>query len=356
MIKCHFSEKSKMNNTFLETFMVAIMKSRYSEPVATSTGKQHIQFQVKDVQQILEYAQEDFKQEPTLLNLSSEITIVGDLHGNINDLLRIFTECGYPPKTRYLFLGDYVDRGENSLEVFLLLVSLKLRYPDCIYMLRGNHETEVLTTGYGFKSEVVRRLKPSVYTMFLDTFHYLPIAAVVDNKIFCVHAGIARDVKRLSQIAELEKTYSIATEGIIADLLWSDPAKSKNAEDFAKTERGAGAKFGPNPLIKFLEKNGLEMLVRSHETCDKGFMWAFEKSKNATKKCLTIFSSSNYMNIANTAAVLHVIDGEEPQIITFKPRRIPDFQYPDWAEKYGPLPSKSDYYDDEEEEDESENL
>ena len=337
-----------MNNTFLETFFINIIKSRYTSPVL-SNNIQYYNFDMKDVSTILSLAQEDLKQEPALLNLSSEMIVVGDLHGNINDLLRIFNKNGYPPYQRYLFLGDYVDRGANGIEVFLGLLSLKLRFPDCIYMLRGNHETEAMTTGYGFKSEVTRRLRSNAYQMFLDTFQYLPLAAVLDNKIFCVHAGIARGVKKLAQIKELEKPYNVPMDGIITDLLWNDPARSKNVDDFTPTERGAGCKFGPNPLIKFLKKNNLELLVRSHETCDKGYMWAFEKSKNATNKCLTIFSSSNYMSLANIGAVLHVVEGQDPEIITYKMKRIPDFKYPKWAEPYGPLPLDTDNFDDDDE-------
>jgi hypothetical protein len=133
--------------------------------------------------------------EPVLLRLSAPIVIVGDIHGNIPDLLRIFEECGYPPHQKYLFLGDYIDRGLHSIEVITLLFALKCKFPEHIYLLRGNHETFNISSVYGFSKECKKRFSDVVFTEFNSVFECLPIAAVVGRALFCVHGGISPALK-----------------------------------------------------------------------------------------------------------------------------------------------------------------
>lgn len=122
--------------------------------------------------------------QPTLLRLQAPIKVVGDVHGQFNDLLRILKLSGVPSDTNYLFLGDYVDRGKNSLETILLLLCYKIKYKDNFFMLRGNHESANVTKMYGFYDECKRRLSSKVWKMFVDVFNTLPLAAIIQDKIF----------------------------------------------------------------------------------------------------------------------------------------------------------------------------
>jgi predicted phosphodiesterase len=176
-----------------------------------------------------------FKDDCSLLELAGNFTVVGDIHGNIDDLLRVFERRGYPPETNYLFLGDYVDRGQNSVEVLIMLYSLKVLFPSNIYLIRGNHECESVTAVYGFKREVCRRFSVQVYQKFVKSFSHLPYAAVVNNKYFCVHGGISPDLASVDEIADIEKPQISAASSLANDMVWSDPL---DVNGFVKSDRG----------------------------------------------------------------------------------------------------------------------
>jgi protein phosphatase len=159
-----------------------------------------------------------------LLRLSGGINVVGDIHGNIDDLIRIFEKFGYPPVADYLFLGDYVDRGEYSIEVLLLLFALKCKFPNHIYLVRGNHETYQISKVYGFLKECSDKFSACMFTQFNYVFQYLPIAAILEEKVFCVHGGISPDLLHVSDLDSMEKP-RLTLSGVFVDLLWSDPSK-----------------------------------------------------------------------------------------------------------------------------------
>lgn len=326
-----------------DAFITRIIKSRFG--AGKKNKKQQLHFDAQEITDILFQGSEVLKNDPILLKLPANIIIVGDLHGNIDDLLRIFTRCGYPSETNYIFLGDYVDRGENSLEVFLLLISLKIRHPNNIYLLRGNHESNSMTGIYGFREEVRKRLNKQMYFKFLDCFKHLPIAAVIDNRVFCVHGGISKDLHKVEQIAAQKKPNDIPLTGIIADMLWSDPIDK--VDTFQPSDRGVGALFGAKPLVKFLEDNNLELLVRSHESCNKGFNWPYEGSAVGSHSLLTIFSSSNYCDEFNDGAVLSVPQDRDYQIISFTHGKHVRFALPKWAITT-PTPDKPHLHQEEE--------
>lgn len=275
-----------------------------------------------------------FSQEPLLLEIRGNFIVVGDIHGNVEDLLRIFTKFGYPPKTNYVFLGDYVDRGDSSLEVILTLCCLKLRQPQNIYLIRGNHESESMTTNYGFRTECRARANNRIYNQFLDMFKELPCAILLNQTVFCVHGGISKDLKSIDQLRNRKKPgRAIPNSGIICDMLWSDPCDS--VDTFIESDRNVGYIFGAKPLASFCSDNDIELVVRSHESCQDGFRWLFEDNQAARGKLLTIFSSSNYIGEDNKSAVLYVpANGDKSfKIHQFLPINKNDkvkFTLPEW--------------------------
>lgn len=239
-------------------------------------------------------------------NDNNYVKIVGDIHGQFSDLLRIFRKSGCPSKTKYLFLGDYVDRGEKSLHVIALLFAYAVKYPDTFQLLRGNHEIEHVNSLYGFRDECLRRDRPLAFTQFNSTFNYLPLAAVVDEKIFCCHGGMAPDLETLGQLDEITGPIKDVPEHSIANhLLWNDPHYDDEAEGWSENQRGGSTLvFGKDILDNFLTRNGLDMVVRAHESIQEGF-----KQRTDGKLC-TVFSAPNYCNeLGNHGAVMTVKDG-----------------------------------------------
>ena len=246
------------------------------------------------------------EKEPVILNLEANITVCGDIHGNIDDLLRIFERLRYPPAMRYLFLGDYVDRGIYGTEVITLLFALKCKYPEHIFLLRGNHETLSLTRVYGFFREITSgKYSVKVYNRICKAFEYLPLCAIVGERIFCVHGGISPLLDDTSKISSMSKPKDdLSSSGIFSDMVWSDP--SSEVKGYVPNGRGCGYLYGSDVLADFLDKNNLDILIRSHETCQEGVSWPYADDDENVDRCLTVFSSSNYCGRKNSSAVLHV--------------------------------------------------
>jgi protein phosphatase len=236
-------------------------------------------------------------EDPPILDLTGDYVIIGDIHGDLITLLRIFDNLGYPPSRSYLFLGDYVDRGTNSCEVILLLYALKYLYPDNIILLRGNHEFAPMTEVYGFQSEAVSKLSDVFYLTVTQTFDHLPLAAVLNNRALCVHGGLSPGVSSLSELRKLTKLNQWMTRltDSASDLLWGDP--SDEIAGFAPSARGCGFRYGAKATAEFLQNSGLEFVIRAHELCLNGFQWHFDQS------VLTLFSTCDYCQNANNAAV-----------------------------------------------------
>jgi serine/threonine-protein phosphatase PP1 catalytic subunit len=178
----------------------------------------------KAIKWICKEAQEVIKNEPTLLELEGPIKCTGDFHGQFYDLLRLFKIAGGPPPNqKYLLIGDFVDRGKQGIEVMSLLLSYKLRYPDKIYLLRGNHESNSITRMYGFYDECKRRYNLALWRDFCSLFNYLPISAIIDERILCMHGGLSPDMTHLSQINTIQRPLEVPDNGLMCDLLWADP-------------------------------------------------------------------------------------------------------------------------------------
>jgi diadenosine tetraphosphatase ApaH/serine/threonine PP2A family protein phosphatase len=258
---------------------------------------------------LLQDASSVLREEPPLLKLSGTFITVGDIHGNVDDLLRIFSRQGYPPAANYVFLGDYIDRGDYSIEVMLILYSLKVLFPQNIYLLRGNHESSQISAYYGFKSDCLKFLSGSTYRKFLKSFRHLPYAAVLNDSTFCVHGGLSPHLTKLNQIADLPKPSESSDSLLGNDLVWSDPLDS--ADDFAPSDRGVGFLFNDSVLNRFLDTNGLETMIRSHEMCENG-------SRAPLARCVTIFSNTDYCGLENDAATAIVAQNTDQVIQTYK--------------------------------------
>jgi len=203
--------------------------------------------------------------QPALLELEAPIQICGDIHGQYHDLLRMFEYCGFPPDANYLFLGDFVDRGKNGLECICLLLAYKIKYPENFFLLRGNHECASINRIYGFYDECKRRYNIKMWKKFQETFNVLPIAAVVDEKIFCVHAGISPDLQSMKQIQDIMRPTDVPDAGLLCDLMWSDP--DADITGWAENDRGVSYTFGADVVGKFLQKHDFDLVVRAHQAC-----------------------------------------------------------------------------------------
>eukprot|EP00826_Nyctotherus_ovalis_P053208 TRINITY_DN687_c0_g1_i11.p1 TRINITY_DN687_c0_g1~~TRINITY_DN687_c0_g1_i11.p1 ORF type:complete len:251 (+),score=58.80 TRINITY_DN687_c0_g1_i11:93-845(+) len=217
----------------------------------------------EEIKTLCEKAREILSSESNVQPVRSPVTICGDVHGQFWDLLELFKIGGKPPETNYLFMGDYVDRGLHSLETATLLVLLKVRYRDRITILRGNHESRQITQVYGFYDECLRKYgNTSVWKSFTDLFDYLPLTALVEGKVFCLHGGLSPSIDNMSQINQLDRHQEVPHEGPMCDLLWSDP---DDRTGWGISPRGAGYTFGSNISEQFLHTNNISLVARAHQ-------------------------------------------------------------------------------------------
>ena len=238
-----------------------------------------------EITAICSAARELFLSQPALLELSAPVKIVGDVHGQYTDLIRLFEMCGFPPASNYLFLGDYVDRGKQSLETILLLLCYKLKYPENFFLLRGNHECANVTRVYGFYDECKRRCNIKVWKTFIDTFNCLPIASIVAGKIFCVHGGLSPSLSHMDDIRGIARPTDVPDYGLLNDLLWSDPADME--EDWEPNERGVSYCFGKQVIMNFLQRHDFDLVCRAHMVVEDGYEFYQDRI------LVTVFSAPN---------------------------------------------------------------
>lgn len=271
--------------------------------------KDALPLSLQELKYILSKSRSIFMDQPSLLKLASPVKIVGDIHGQFHDLVRIFNACGYPPYTNYLFLGDYVDRGYRSLETIILLLCYKIKYPENFFMLRGNHESANITKIYGFYDECKRRLPAiagshKMWKSFIDVFNTLPFAATINDKIFCIHGGLSPDLKDLKQIENIKRPTDIPDRGLLADLLWSDPdptVRGFSLTNWPPNDRGVSYCFGRKHVDYFCQQFKMDLIVRGHMVVEDGYEF-FNK-----RKLVTVFSAPNYCGeFNNFGAVMSV--------------------------------------------------
>uniref|UniRef100_A0A803V3Z8 Serine/threonine-protein phosphatase n=1 Tax=Ficedula albicollis TaxID=59894 RepID=A0A803V3Z8_FICAL len=233
--------------------------------------------------------------------LRCPVTVCGDVHGQFHDLMELFRIGGKSPDTNYLFMGDYVDRGYYSVETVTLLVALKVRYRERITILRGNHESRQITQVYGFYDECLRKYgNANVWKYFTDLFDYLPLTALVDGQIFCLHGGLSPSIDTLDHIRALDRLQEVPHEGPMCDLLWSDP---DDRGGWGISPRGAGYTFGQDISETFNHANGLTLVSRAHQLVMEGYNWCHDRN------VVTIFSAPNYCyRCGNQAAIMELDD------------------------------------------------
>ncbi len=281
-----------------------------------------------------------FRAEPNLLHVKYPVTVVGDIHGQFYDLLRLFDVGGDPKDSQYLFLGDYVDRGSFSCEVVLYLYAHKIFYPTSFMMLRGNHECRQLTSFFNFKDECVYKYSLSMYNAIMDSFDALPLAALVNNSFFCVHGGLSPEVATLSDIDTLPRFQETPREGAMCDLLWSDPYDESNgsgklgdestadALGDAASSAGSGGRhsvalrttratdswftynetrqcsyiYGTDAVRQFLVDNKVTTMIRAHEAQVDGYKMHMVDRQTGLPSVITIFSAPNYCDVYKNKA------------------------------------------------------
>ncbi|CAK9437113.1 uncharacterized protein LODBEIA_P15360 [Lodderomyces beijingensis] len=257
-------------------------------------------------------------EEANIQQISTPVTICGDIHGQLHDLITLFKMGGSLPQTQYLFLGDFVDRGFYSLESFLLLMAYKLLYPHRIYLIRGNHESRQITTVYGFYDECMRKYgSANVWRYCCEVFDYLSIGAVVGSPgssgkegVFCIHGGLSPDIDTVDQIRIMDRKQEVPHEGGMCDLLWSDP---EDVAGWSISPRGAGFLFGENEVCKFLHLNDFSLIARAHQLVMEGYREMFDD------KLVTVWSAPNYCyRCGNVASVLRVDDDLRRNYIVFE--------------------------------------
>eukprot|EP00823_Brevimastigomonas_motovehiculus_P001013 TRINITY_DN1141_c0_g1_i1.p1 TRINITY_DN1141_c0_g1~~TRINITY_DN1141_c0_g1_i1.p1 ORF type:complete len:317 (-),score=56.82 TRINITY_DN1141_c0_g1_i1:279-1229(-) len=252
-----------------------------------------------EVKALCQKAMEILMEESNVQRVEAPVTICGDIHGQFYDLKELFKVGGECPETNYLFLGDFVDRGFYSVETFLLLLALKVRYPDRITLIRGNHESRQITQVYGFYDECLRKYgSVNVWRYCTEIFDYLSLSALIEDKILCVHGGLSPSITTLDQIRVLDRKQEVPHDGPMCDLLWSDP---EEIEGWGLSPRGAGYLFGGNVVKQFNHQNNLELICRAHQLVMEGYKQMFEKT------LVTVWSAPNYCyRCGNVAAILEL--------------------------------------------------
>lgn len=252
-----------------------------------------------EVKTLCDKAKEILVEESNMQAISAPVTICGDIHGQFFDLKELLSIGGFCPQTNYVFLGDFVDRGFFSVETFLLLLAFKVRYPDRITLIRGNHESRQITQVYGFYDECLRKYGSiNVWRFCTDVFDCLMLGAVIEEKIMCVHGGLSPHIQSMDQIKSINRRREVPHEGPMCDLLWSDP---EEISGWGMSPRGAGYLFGDDTVETFNAENGITTICRAHQLVMEGYKWMFNK------KLVTVWSAPNYCyRCGNVASIMEL--------------------------------------------------
>ena len=272
-----------------------------------ATKKKNLRLPILPIQvwkALCEEVQKLFNDEPLLLHAEAPIIIAGDIHGHILDLFRLLKQNHCPPFQKYLFLGDYVDRGEFCTETITLLFLLKVLYPDDVYIVRGNHEFREILEVHGFRQELMKVYdSQEAVDAVVHAFEYMPLACDIDDYIFCCHGGIGPYFNMADQLRTIPRPIVDYSNSVVDDIVWSDP--SSVVENYESSPRYQGHLFGQKALQLFLDSNGYNFFVRGHQTVDNGVEYSFGT------KMITVFSASTYCGeLSNSAGFIIVKTGK----------------------------------------------
>jgi len=288
------SMAKKPSNLAIDEIVASLLQVRSARP-----GKEVV-LPERQITLLCHAARDIFIQQPILLELEAPIKIVGDVHGQYYDLLRLFEYGGFPPEANYLFLGDYVDRGKQSLETVCLLLAYKVKFPENFFLLRGNHECASINRIYGFYDECKRRYSIKLWKTFTECFNTLPVSAVVDEKILCMHGGLSPELKSFEQVRRIMRPTDVPDSGLLCDLLWSDP--DKDISGWGENDRGVSYTFGADVVTKFLNKHDLDLICRAHQVVEDGYEFF------ARRQLVTLFSAPNYCGEFDNAGAMMSVD------------------------------------------------
>jgi len=257
-----------------------------------------------DIKKLCKLVSEILLEEANVQPVCTPVTVCGDIHGQFYDLEELFRTGGQVPDTSYIFMGDFVDRGYYSLETFTRLMVLKVKWPEKITLLRGNHESRQITQVYGFYDECLNKYgNSSPWKDCCQVFDLLAIAALIDEEILCIHGGLSPDIKTLDQISLIDRNQEIPQKGAFCDLVWSDP---EDIENWAVSPRGAGWLFGERVTQCFLDLNSISLICRAHQLVQEGYKYMF------SEKLVTVWSAPNYCyRCGNIASIIEFASATE---------------------------------------------
>ena len=287
--------------------------------------KNNIYLHQKYLLQIIKANIDIFKNQKSLIDIEIKqnemINICGDTHGQFYDLLNIFKINGYPSEENpYLFNGDFVDRGVFSVECITTLMCFKILYPNHVFLARGNHENRNMNKMYGFEAEVADKYDNELYECFVEFFNTLPLGHILNKKVLVVHGGLfSKDGVKIEDLKKIDRFREIPEEGLMSEMLWSDPCKEMGR---MPSKRGVGMSFGPDVAERFLNDNGLDLLIRSHEVKQEGY------EIEPGNKVITVFSAPNYCDqMGNKGAIIIFKGGNmKPEFVTFSAVQHPDIK------------------------------
>jgi diadenosine tetraphosphatase ApaH/serine/threonine PP2A family protein phosphatase len=296
------------------------------------------------IMDLISKCQKIVEEQSMVLRVEAPVKVFGDIHGQYQDLMRFFDLYSAPIEgpggdiegLDYIFLGDYVDRGTHSLETMCLLMSLKIKYPNQVHLLRGNHEDRWINSAFGFQTECINRLNEDpentiVFNHFNDLFDRLPLAAIVNDTVLCLHGGIGSSITSISDIEKIKRPLEVIHEvtnidqQLVVDILWSDPTDSDGElgiqPNTTRDPTGVGniVKFGPDRVFEFLKNNNLGLILRAHECVMDGF------ERFAGGQLITVFSATDYCGKhKNAGAILFLTNKFEIKPYLIYPQDCPN--------------------------------
>ena len=251
----------------------------------------------KEIKTVCNKVKEIMIEEPNCTLITAPVTVCGDIHGQYYDMLELFNSSGDISTTKYLFLGDYVDRGFMSVETIELLLCYKLKYPGNITLLRGNHESRQISMSYGLYEEILKKYgNTNVWSYLNQVFDHMPISASIEGKVFCCHGGLSPVISYIDQISNINRITEIPHFGAFCDLMWSDPDNSET--NWIVSNRGAGYIFNSKVVDEFNHLNNIDLICRAHQLVSEGFQYMFNN------KLITVWSAPNYGFKRNKASYL----------------------------------------------------